>query len=223
MKPLIIVGCSEIARLAYEYFTHDCDEYEVMVFTVDRDYIESNTFMGKPVTPYDEIEKQFPPDTFDAFVAIGSQKLNSVRAEKYDDLKAKGYRLASYVSSRAFVWHNVTIGENSFILEDNTLQPFVEIGNDVTLWSGNHIGHGTKVEDHVFISSHVVVSGLCTIGAYTFMGVNSATAEGVEIGADNFIALGAAITRSTKPDALVKPPAMDAKEDMAKRFSRRKG
>ena len=55
-------------------------------------------------------------------------------------------------------------GDNCFILEDNTIQPFVSIGNNVTLWSGNHIGHDSTIDDHCFIASHVVVSGHVRVG-----------------------------------------------------------
>ena len=58
------------------------------------------------------------------------------------------------------VWARHEIGENCFIFEDNTIQPFVKIGDDVVLWSGNHIGHHAEIGDHCFISSHVVISGL---------------------------------------------------------------
>ena len=53
------------------------------------------------------------------------------------------------------------------------MQPFVEIGDDVVMWSGNHIGHHTIVKDHVMVTSHVVISGACTIEPYCFFGVNS--------------------------------------------------
>ncbi len=39
----------------------------------------------------------------------------------------------------------------SSLLEDNTIQPFVSIGN-VTLWSGNHIGHHSTIHDHYSVS-----------------------------------------------------------------------
>ena len=43
------------------------------------------------------------------------------------------------------------IGENSFIFENNVIQPFVRVGNNCILWSGNHVGHRTVLRDHVFV------------------------------------------------------------------------
>jgi sugar O-acyltransferase (sialic acid O-acetyltransferase NeuD family) len=219
MSPLVIIGNSEIARMAFEYFTHDSD-FEVAAFAAEAKYIAEPEFLGRPVVDFAEVEQRFPPERFDAFVAIGSGQLNRLRMRFYQEMKDKGYRLARYVSSRAFVWHNVEIGENCFILEDNTLQPFVRIGNNVTLWSGNHIGHGSSIADHVFIASHVVISGLCQVGERSFLGVNACTSEETRIAEDNFIAMGAAVTRSTEPDQVLLGNPAEPQKVGAKRFCR---
>src|SRR5438445_13521180 len=138
-KPLVIIGNGEIAEMAFEYFDADSDR-EVAAFSIGADYIESPTMRDRPVTPFDGLAAAYPPDAYDAFVAIGDGQLNRLRRQHVDGCKAMGYRLASYVSSQAFVWRNVEIGENCFILEHNVLQPFTRIGDNVTLWSGNHIG-----------------------------------------------------------------------------------
>lgn len=65
------------------------------------------------------------------------------------------------------------MGDNCFVFENQTIQPFVKIGNDVIIWSGNHIGHHSMIGDHCFISSHVVISGNVKIEPYCFLGVNS--------------------------------------------------
>jgi len=146
--------------------------------------------------------------------------LNRQRAEWYRKAKEKGYRLASYVSSRAFVWHNVVIGDNCFILEDNTLQPFVEIGNNVVLWSGNHVGHRSRIADHCFITSHVVISGFCSIGESSFIGVNATLADEVSIGRDNFICAGAIIGESTEGNQIYRGASSEVVKVSARRFSR---
>ena len=104
-----------------------------------------------------------------------------------------GYPLATYVSSRAFVARGFTPGANCFILEDNTIQPFARIGNNVTLWSGNHIGHHSTIGDHCFIASHVIVSGGVVIGESSFIGVNATIRDHVTIGPRCVIGAGALI------------------------------
>lgn len=220
-KKLIIFGLSNIAECAFEYFTYDSD-YQVIAFTVDQDFIEEGKteHMGIPVVPFEHLEKQFAPEQHDVFVALGSHKLNRIRTDKCQQAKAKGYKLASYISSRAFIWRNVKIGEHVFIQEDNTLQPFTEIGNNVVLWAGNHIGHASVIEDNCFVTSHVVISGHCRVGKNSFIGVNAAVADNVTIGQDNFIGMGVNITRTTKDDAFYKPAKSELTAISAKKFTK---
>src|SRR5262249_621861 len=89
------------------------------------------------------------------------------------------------------------VGDNCFILEDNTIQPFVRIGNDVTLWSGNHIGHDSTIGDHCFITSHVVVSGNVTVGPRSFIGVNATLRNSITIPPQALIGAGAIIMEDT--------------------------
>jgi sugar O-acyltransferase (sialic acid O-acetyltransferase NeuD family) len=190
MKPVIIFGASDIAQLAHFYLTYDSD-YTVAAFTVDQDYISGSIFCDLPVVPFEEVEKLYPPSDFEMLVAVSYAKVNIIRTIKYEEAKAKGYKLISYVSSKATTWSDLTIGENCFILEDNTIQPFVEIGNNVTLWSGNHIGHHATIGDNCFITSHVVISGGVNVGRNCFIGVNATIRDHINISDKCIIGAGA--------------------------------
>lgn len=196
--PIVIVGAGEVGDIAREYFTRDAGR-EVAAFCVERQYLDSDQHEGLPVVALDALSSGYPPDHFETFVAISSTKLNRVRARLYAEVKRLGYRCASYVSSSAFVWHNVHIGENTFVFEHNVLQHKVHVGDNVVLWSGNHVGHRTRIENHVFISSHVVISGYCTIGEYTFMGVNSCVGDQRRIGRDVVVGAGAVVIKDLDP------------------------
>lgn len=188
-KNLVIVGNNPLAEIANEYFTYD-SPYNVIGFSIERNYMKSRSFLGHIMVPFDEIESYFPPSYYSVFVTLGYDKMNKDRTRIYLDLKKKGYEFASYISSDAFVWRNAKIGEHCFIFENNTIQPFVEIGDNVIIWSGNHIGHHTKIGNNCFISSHVVISGLCNIGVNCFFGVNSTVANNINI--DDYCLIGAA-------------------------------
>ena len=195
-KKLVIVGSGETGLIAYEYFQFDSD-YEVVAFSANEHYITETTINDLPVVPFERLEEKYNPNEYEVYVAISSGKLNRNRTKVYKEVKQKGYKCASYVSSKAFVWRNVEIGENCFIFEDNTLQPFVKIGNNVTLWSGNHIGHNTIIKDNCFISSHCVISGFCEVGENSFLGVNCTIENNVKIAKDNFIGAGSLIQKDT--------------------------
>jgi sugar O-acyltransferase (sialic acid O-acetyltransferase NeuD family) len=215
-RPLVIVGDSAFAEVAYEYFTHD-SPYEVVAFSVESAYLKRDKLFGLPV---ETLHERFDPAATDFYAAIVYTQLNRLRARMVDAAKAMGFRPASYVSSRAFVWPNVKLGEHCFVFEDNTVQPFVTIGDNVVLWSGNHIGHHSIIEPNCFISSHVVISGFCRIREYCFMGVNSSVANNVIIGINNWIAPGVSIMKNTADGTLFKPPTVEESTVTAPRFFR---
>jgi sugar O-acyltransferase (sialic acid O-acetyltransferase NeuD family) len=212
MPPLVIFGTGDIARLAHFYFTRD-SEHEVVGFTVDAEYRRGDSFAGLPLVDSGSVATAFPPGDHVMFVAMSYAKMNRVRAAKYEQMKAAGYRLVSYVSSRCSYLSESPPGDNCFILEDNTVQPFVKIGNNVTLWSGNHIGHDSVIEDHCFITSHVVVSGNVTVRPYCFIGVNATLRNSIEIAEQTLIGAGAVIMKSTQPKGVYLP-------QRAERFSK---
>ncbi|POZ51895.1 acetyltransferase [Methylovulum psychrotolerans] len=189
-KPLVIFGTGDIAQLAHFYFSRESD-YDVAAFTVDRAYLPDGLFCGLPVIAFDSLTEHYPPSTYDLFVALSYAQLNAVRRDKYRAAKALGYSLASFISPRASLLNDGQIGDNCFIFEDNTIQPFVRIGNNVTLWSGNHIGHHSVIKDHCFIASHVVVSGGVEIGEQCFIGVNATLRDHIKIGDRCVIGAGA--------------------------------
>ncbi len=182
----------------------------MVAFTVDAAYLKEEEKFGLPVVPFEEIEQHFDTNTHEIFVAIVYAQLNRLRAAVCERVRQRGYKLASYVSSRAFVWRNVALGEHCFIFEDNTIQPFVRIGSNVIAWSGNHIGHHSKIGDNCFLTSHVVVSGWCTIGNNTFLGVNTTLANNTRIGEFCWLSHASNVAGEIPAHSLVKAPASEA-------------
>jgi sugar O-acyltransferase (sialic acid O-acetyltransferase NeuD family) len=218
-RKLVIVGSSAFAQIAHEYFDVDTD-YEVVGFAVEAAYLKETEMNGLPIVDFATLAQHFDPATHAVFVALTYTQLNRARTRLARAAKEMGFALASYVSPRAHVWRNVELGEHCFIFEDNTVQPFVRIGNNVILWSGNHIGHHSVVHDNCFISSHVVISGFCDIGANSFLGVNCTLANNLRIERDNWIGPGITLTQSTEPAALYGAEMPAASRVRALRFFR---
>jgi sugar O-acyltransferase (sialic acid O-acetyltransferase NeuD family) len=138
------------------------------------------------------------------FVAIGFTRRNRARSEIYYECKNKGYELISYVNSKAVLWDEVPMGDNCFIFENNVIQPFVRIGSNVIIWSGNHIGHHSVIGNHCFIASHAVISGNCTIEDGCFIGVNATLMDGIRVARNSLIGAGALILHDTVEGAVYK-------------------
>ena len=216
MSKLVIFGAGDIARLAHFYFRTD-SPHQVAAFVVDAAFKNEDTFDGLPLVSFEEALDRYPPSHHEAFVAISYAQMNRLRRAKYEQMRGAGYRCVTYLSSRC-TYLTTPPGENCFILEDNTVQPFVTIGNNVTLWSGNHIGHHSRVNDNCFISSHVVVSGFCEIGRNSFLGVNATLANNVSLGEDTWLGPNVTITGSTEPNQLFGAVQAQPAKVPAKRF-----
>ncbi|UPT67104.1 MAG: acetyltransferase [Sphingobacteriales bacterium JAD_PAG50586_3] len=196
LKDVVIFGLEDYAELALYYLQND-SPYNVIAFTVNEKYIpESKQFKGLPIVSFENIESIYPADKVALFAPMSPKKMNGLRESIYNSIKEKGYKFISYISSKATLFDN-EIGDNCFILENNTLQPFTKIGNNVVLWSGNHIGHHSEIKDHVTFTSHVVMSGHCIIGENCFLGVNATLRDGITLGKGTLVGMAAAITKNT--------------------------
>lgn len=197
MAKVIVFGVLDTAELAHYYLTHD-SEHEIVAFTINRQYIEDESFKGLPVVAFEDVENLFPPTEFSFFAPMTGRNMNRNRENIYNQAKAKGYQFVSYISSRATIFDREVIGDNCFILEDNTIQPFTTVGNNVVMWSGNHIGHHGQIKDHVFFTSHVVLSGHCVVESYSFFGVNSTIRDYTTIAQGTLVGMASAITKETE-------------------------
>lgn len=203
MAKVVIFGSSEIAEIAHFYLTRD-SEHEVVAFTVDQAYLKSENFHNLPIVPYEKLEKYYSPDQYKLFIAISYQQMNKLRAEKYLNAKSRGYKFISYISSKAF-YHGTPVGENTFIMENNLIQPFASIGNNCLLLGVNSIAHHCVINDHCFLTSNVVLGGGANIGEYTFLGLNSTIRNYIKIGKENIIGAGSIILSDTEDGAVYSP------------------
>ncbi len=191
-KPVVIFGVGSVSQVAAAYLERDSPR-TVLAYTVDGDYVDSDSFAGLPLVAFERLADEYPPDRVDMLVATGFRGVNTVRREIFGRCKEAGYGFVSYVSSRAMVMSEHPVGENTFVFEANVIQPFVEIGSNVVLWSGNHIGHHSRIASHCFIASHAVISGHVTIGENCFIGVNATLRDGISIAPRCVIGAGALV------------------------------
>lgn len=219
-KEIVIFGTGEIAELADYYMTNDSD-FEIVAFTADKEFITKETFRGRPLVAFEEIKDRYPPEKYAMHVALSYSKLNQIREQKYYMAKEAGYELVSYVCSKSVTWPDLSIGDNCLILENQTIQPTAKIGNNVMIWSGNHLGHGCEIKDHAYLSSHICISGHTVIGERCFIGVNSTFKDFIKIGDNVFVAMGAGVTQDVPDDAVVlgsKTTIFKVEEELAQKI-----
>ncbi|MFZ4427185.1 MAG: acetyltransferase [Saprospiraceae bacterium] len=189
------------ADVAYRYLSSDTHA-EICGFTVDAAFLTQDSFRGRKVVPFEQVESIYPPDEYMLFIPMGFQQMNKLREQKYLASKEKGYKCFSYISSKVVSHDQIKCGENCFILENNTINFDVEIGNNVVIWSACQIGDLAVIEDHVWISSHAVLAGEVTVGRNSFLGVNATISNDVKIGQGSYIGANALITKDTETNSV---------------------
>lgn len=198
MKPLVLFGAGELARLAYLAFSRG-GEHDVVACTVSAEHVGSVELFGLPVVPWEELETTHPPDTHGLFVAVGYRNVNRNRRDLCAEARSRGYELARYVSPHAIVADDVEIHENVFVFEGVIVQPFAVLGRNVILWSGALVAHDATIGDNCFLAPRAAIAGNVRVGENCFVGINATIRDGVSIAPDCVIGAGAVVKRDTQP------------------------
>lgn len=208
MSKVVLFGSGRGADVAYRFLIRD-SEHQVVAFAPESAYVTSKEKYGLPVVPFEDVENRFPPGEHKFFVLLGYEGMNGLRAEKYAAVKAKGYSCVSYVNSHFFRAGDVTVGENCFILDKQSISLDVKIGSNVVMWSGNHVGDMSTIGDHVWLASHVTIAAEVDVQPYSFVGIGATVGNRVTIGARSFIGANALVSQSTPEDSVSVAPAAE--------------
>lgn len=205
MSRVVLFGTGAIARVVRFYLEHE-STHEVVAFAVDRDHLQADQFEGLPLVAFEELSRRYPPDDHAMFIAVGYRRMNAFRAERCAQAQALGYELVSHVSPRATTWPGFQAGPNTIVMDQVIIHPFAQVGDDVILWSGSHVGHDSVIGAHCFVSSHAVVSGFVVVEERCFLGSNCTVRDGIRVARECVIGAGAVVTRSTEPRAVYAAP-----------------
>ena len=200
-RPVVIFGNLRSASLAWYCLLHD-SSYKVAGFTVDAAYITSPQFEGLPLVPFETLEAHYLPADYRLLIPMGYHQINGVRRARYEQARQRGYAFASYVSSRASVWPDLTIGDNVLIYEHAIIAPFARIGNNCIIRSGAHISHHCEVASHAFVGAEVAMAGEGSVGEQAFVGVGAVLRDRIRIAERSFIGAGAVVMQDTMADGV---------------------
>jgi sugar O-acyltransferase (sialic acid O-acetyltransferase NeuD family) len=192
---LIIFGGHQFAEMMKYYIERDTN-YEVVAFSLDRKYIQSFSFCNLPVVPLDQLQELYHADKNDVLIALGYKNMNKVREEKYKEIKNMGYKIASYISSRAIV-ENHQLGEGNIVLENSIIGPFTQLGNGNIVWSTANIAHHNKIGNFNFIAMSSSIAGNVVVGDNCFIGNNATIKNSVNISSGTLIGAGTYISKDT--------------------------
>jgi len=125
--------------------------------------------------------------------------MNSVREKFYTKFKLKGFNMASFIHPSSYVY-SLKIGENNFVMDNVSINPFSKIGNNNIFWSGSIIGHHCTIGNNNFFSGNSTISGNCIVKKNNFFGVNTSTKDGITISNKCFIDANQHINKDLKSE-----------------------
>ena len=193
-KKLLIFGTGGGAELAYKKILKK-DDIDVCGFVEFKKFVKKNFFLKLPVIKFENLNKNHAQNYL-MFIHKNFNNLNEDRTNIYKLLKNKNFKFYSYIDPTLEI--NFKYGENCFILGSQSICDDVKIGNNVVMWTHNHVGDRSVIKDNVWITSCVSIGGDCKIGDYSFLGMNSTIAHNTKIGKKNLIGANSLITSDTK-------------------------
>lgn len=198
MKPLIIFGTGSMARVLYSFLRK---EKKVSAFVADDSFVQGDTFMGLPLIPYSQFTQR--ADACRVAMAIGYHGMNSVRAQRFNDLRALGHCMRGYVH-HGLIHHNDVVLEKSCVIYDNVaIHAGSTVRQNAFISSCVSIGHDCEVGEHAWINSGVTLAGGVKVGARCVLGINSCVAQGVTLGEGTFVGANTLVTQDTEAGAVV--------------------
>lgn len=198
---VVIFGTGLSSRLAAYVLQHD-SPYRPVAFTVHERYIEEPRFAGLPVHRFEDLQRVFPPEQVAMMAPLGWTRMGALRQQVMTEGKARGYRFATYVSSRALTWPGFAAGENCMVFEGVIVEPYARIGENCIIRAGAMLSHDVELGDHCFVAPRASIGGRAEVGANCFLGAGSIVVNGVRVAPRCFLAAGAVVTADTRPDGI---------------------
>lgn len=196
-KKTILYGNGLYGAIIYQNIL-DEGALEIAGCTADREFVREETFQGLPLVPFEDVEKIYPPGDFTMLVVIAFANMRA-RESMFVKAKGKGYRLENYISSRAVLSRELTMGENNIVNEGAVLGPFGRLGDNNMIRPNTYIGHGCKIHSHCYIAPGSHIGGECEIKDLSFVGIGATLIDGITLERETLVGAGSLVLRRSEP------------------------
>lgn len=202
---LLIVGIGGMAPEVVD-FVKRYDLYDIIGFTVDREYVKKNEYMGCPVYMLEDVEKYVKVGDVKIFVAISWYNyMNKYKRLKFEVLKSKGFHFANLISPLASV-NCSSMGEGNWINDFAYLGYRTKIGDNNTFCCHSIVGHYTIMGNHNVLSGRAYVAGNDVVGDNNYFGMSCAVFNKITIGNKCLVGGGSIVKKSILDYTIVTAP-----------------
>lgn len=205
-EKLILVGGGHLAK-EIENFIQRYDLYDIVGFTVNKENMASESYLGFPVYPLEELEEYAKPDEVKLFVAVSWYNyFNKYKEKLFNELKGRGYHFANLIAPDVEIGSTVRIGEGNWISRLVLLGYNASIGSNNVILGRSTIGHYSEIGNHNFISAHVLMNGHVKVQNRTFILGGANIVNRVKVGSKCVIGAGTVVKKDLKDYSIVISP-----------------
>jgi len=198
VKKVIVYGSTTLSKMLF-YDAASQPNFEIVCFSVDPDYLKDDQLLGLPLVSFEEIVALYPPHEYD-MVAIfdGFHRLRD-REKMYLKAKSRGYRLRNYISARADVSPEISMGDNNIIMGTTHIGFGGTMGNNNLIRQNVYLGHNFKLGNNNIIVPGCNIGGHCEIKNNCFLGLGSTILGCTTIAEETLIGAGSTVVKHTEP------------------------
>jgi sugar O-acyltransferase (sialic acid O-acetyltransferase NeuD family) len=156
---------------------------------LDSNILENN-ILGYKILGDDNLIPELVNENTYFLITVGQIKSYSTRKKIAEILIENNAKLATIISTLAYVSQHATIGEGSIIMNGALVNAKTTIGKNCIINTKSNVEHGVSIGDFCHISTCAVVNGDSVIGSGTFIGSNATISNDVSIKENSIISAG---------------------------------
>jgi sugar O-acyltransferase (sialic acid O-acetyltransferase NeuD family) len=198
MKKVVVYGNTTLSKMLF-YDAVGSVDFEIVCFTVDKEYLQNTELLGLPQLDFAKIEKTYPPDEYDMIAVLSGYRCMRDREKMFLKAKGKGYYLRNYVSPKADFSPTINLGENNIVMAQSHIGIGGSMGNNNIIRQNAYLGHDFHLGNNNFIGPGCSIGGNCMIGNTCFIGLGATITNNITIEDETLIGAGSVVIRNTEP------------------------
>jgi sugar O-acyltransferase (sialic acid O-acetyltransferase NeuD family) len=199
--PVLIIGGGGHAKVLIEALRL---RSVTILGIIDADYSKIGTEVsGIRVIGDDSVLSAHTPEALHLVNGIGSVHVPKLRMTVFEKCKATGFTFATVIHPSAVVASDVVLDEGAQIMAGAVIQPGCTIGSNTIVNTNASVDHDCVIGNHVHLSPGVTLSGGVTIGDTVHVGSGATVIQGVTIGKNSFVGAGSVVVTNIPGNAEV--------------------
>lgn len=198
MKRVIVYGNTILSKMLF-YDSANNDDFQIICFTVDKEYLNDTEFLGLPLVDFEQILDLYPPDEYDMVAVLGGYSFMRNREKMYIKAKDKGYTLRNYLSPKADISPEIRMGENNIIFAQSHIGIGGRMGNNNIIRQNVYLGHDFNLGNNNFIAAGCNIGGNCKIKNTCYIGLGATIINNRTIEEETLVGAGSVVIKNTEP------------------------